>query len=77
MRALLAVVVLTALAGCASNEYSKVPEPTGEWVPANPPSLMAEATPAPQPPARHTIRRHHPFRPARAPAAAGDRVAVQ
>ena len=41
MRAILALAVL--LAGCASSEYSQVPEPTGEWVPANPPSLILPA----------------------------------
>jgi hypothetical protein len=38
------LLILLALAACASNEYSKVPEPSGEWVPANPPAL--EAVPA-------------------------------
>ena len=43
MRAIL--LALLTLAGCASNEYSAVPEPTGEWVPANPPALAAPALP--------------------------------
>lgn len=38
---LLSTLALIALAGCASDEYSQVPEPTGPWVPANPPGLMA------------------------------------
>ena len=48
MRLVVALVTAALLAGCASNEYSKVPEPTGEWVAANPLSLMA---PPPLPPA--------------------------
>ena len=48
MRLLLSLIVLVGLAGCAS-EYSKVPEPTGEWVPANPPRLTGEAAPGSQP----------------------------
>lgn len=44
--ALLLAASAALLSACASNEYSKVPEPTGEWVPANPPSLMVDATPA-------------------------------
>jgi len=44
MRTLIAVVLLVSLSGCAG-DYSKVPEPTGEWVPANPASLTAEAAP--------------------------------
>lgn len=39
MRAIMLTVLL--LAGCASDEYSRVPEPSGEWVPANPPALAA------------------------------------
>jgi len=33
------LLILLLLAGCASDEYSKVPEPSGAWVPANPPAL--------------------------------------
>jgi hypothetical protein len=42
------VIMLACLAGCAS-EYSRVPEPTGAWVPANPPRLTAEAAAARRP----------------------------
>jgi hypothetical protein len=45
---LLSLIALAFLAGCAATDYSKVPEPTGEWVPANPPRLAGE-TPAAQP----------------------------
>lgn len=41
MRLVVVLVTAALLAGCASNEYSQVPEPTGEWVAANPISLMA------------------------------------
>ena len=41
MRPLFRLAVLLALAGCTSNEYSSVPEPSGEWVPANPPGFAA------------------------------------
>ena len=37
MPSLLAVLTLLLLTGCASDQYSSVPEPSGEWVPANPP----------------------------------------
>ena len=43
MRLLPLVIALACLAGCAS-EYSRVQEPTGEWVPANPPHLTAGPT---------------------------------
>jgi hypothetical protein len=43
MRLLPTLLALVCLAGCAATEYSKVPEPTGEWVPANPPRLAGEA----------------------------------
>jgi len=33
------LLILLLLAACASDEYSKVPEPSGAWVPANPPAL--------------------------------------
>ena len=48
MRLLSTLIALVCLAGCAATEYSKVPEPTGEWVPANPPRLAGEV-PAAQP----------------------------
>ncbi len=48
MRPLFPLAIILALAGCASNEYSTVPEPTGEWVPANRPSL-ATSPPSPAP----------------------------
>ena len=43
MRLLLSLIMLACLGGCAS-EYSRVPEPRGAWVPANPPRLTAEPT---------------------------------
>lgn len=70
MRHALAFVVLAGLAGCAG-EYSKVPEPTGEWVPANPVSLTAQAVP-PRPVVRQAAWRRRwvrPTRPAPRPAA--------
>ena len=81
MRHALALVVLVGLAGCAG-EYSKVPEPTGEWVPANPVSLTAQAVP-PRPVVRQAVwrRRVRPVRPAPMPAApaapASDKVAAR
>jgi hypothetical protein len=44
MHRVLMLTVALAVCGC-SGEYSRVPEPTGEWVPVNPPSFYAEATP--------------------------------
>ena len=44
MRAILALAVL--LAGCAGSEYSQVPEPSGDWVPANPPAYATTAVPS-------------------------------
>jgi len=35
------LLILLLLAACASDEYSKVPEPSGAWVPANPPALAS------------------------------------
>jgi hypothetical protein len=49
MRLLPTLLALFCLAGCTATEYSKVPEPTGEWVPANPPRLAGEASPGVQP----------------------------
>lgn len=49
MRLVLALAAAVLLTGCAANEYSQVPEPSGEWVAANPPSLMADPAPAPLP----------------------------
>lgn len=49
MRPILALAVLAALSACASDEYSKVPEARGEWVPANPPGLTAPMSPLPIP----------------------------
>jgi hypothetical protein len=46
---LLPLITLAFLGGCATTEYSKVPEPTGEWVPANPPRLAGETSPGAQP----------------------------
>jgi hypothetical protein len=43
MRPLLSLILLACLTGCTS-EYSRVPEPTGAWVPANPPRLTSEPT---------------------------------
>lgn len=86
MRHVLALAVLAGLAGCAG-EYSKVPEPTGEWVPANPASLTVQATPLRPQVRRVALRRRPrvvpaaviPAAPAAAPAAlpAGDKVAAQ
>lgn len=49
MRSILALAVLAGLSACASDEYSKVPAPSGEWVPVNPPSLTAAASSPVQP----------------------------
>jgi hypothetical protein len=49
MRLLAMLVTLLCLASCASRDYSKVPEPTGEWVPANPPRLAGEVPPSARP----------------------------
>ena len=35
MRLIIALIVIICLAGCASTEYSSVPEPSGPWMPAN------------------------------------------
>ena len=43
------LIALVLLAGCAAPEYSKVPEPIGEWVPANPRRLTGEAPPSARP----------------------------
>ncbi len=59
MRLVLVPVVAILLTGCAANEYSQVPEPSGEWVAANPPGLTADPVPAPLPlnrSARRTVR---------------------
>lgn len=48
-----AFVVLLVLGGCASHEYSEVPEPAGEWVAANPPEVTQSPSPAPRPVAWH------------------------
>ena len=53
MRLLPTLLALFCLAGCTATEYSKVPEPTGEWVPANPPRLAGEASAAQ--PTRHSV----------------------
>ena len=58
MRLVLPFAALAALAGCAS-EYSSVPEPSGAWMPANPPSLMAQPA-APTVPAEVAARRPAP-----------------
>ena len=50
MRAALALCILCSLSACASDQYSKVPEATGEWVPANPTYAATVAVPAPPPP---------------------------
>ncbi len=49
MRFVLCVIALSFLGGCASNEYSNVPEPTGDWVPANPPRLAGVVPQGQQP----------------------------
>lgn len=48
MRLILALAALTALSACA-DQYSKVPEASGEWTPANPPGLTAPMPPQPTP----------------------------
>jgi hypothetical protein len=48
VRLLLSLIVLVCLAGCGG-EYSKVPDPTGEWVPANPPRVTGDTTLMPRP----------------------------
>ena len=45
--ALLALLVY--LSGCGPGEHSRVPEPVGEWVPANPPHLRGNTVPGGQP----------------------------
>jgi len=52
MRFLLLLAAASCITGCASTEYSNVPEPSGEWMPANPPSvtspgLASDAAPLP------------------------------
>lgn len=49
MRPIIALAVLVALSACASDEYSQVPAPSGEWVPVNPPGLTAAAASPVQP----------------------------
>ena len=49
MRFILCVIVLGFLISCSSHEYSNVPEPSGDWVPANPPRLAGDAPPGQQP----------------------------
>ena len=49
MRLILCVIVLGFLIGCSSHEYSNVPEPSGDWVPANPPRLAGDAPQGQQP----------------------------
>jgi hypothetical protein len=51
--AAIAATLVLALAGCA-NEYSDVPEPKGDWIAANPPSLTAAPMPVEVPPLRHS-----------------------
>lgn len=45
MRPITAFAALLLLAGCASNEYSSVPEPSGEWVRANAPTVAVPPGP--------------------------------
>ena len=59
MRLVLALAAAVLLTGCAANEYSQVPEPTGDWVAANPPGLTAAPLPTPlslNRSARRTVR---------------------
>jgi len=49
MRLLPPLIVLICVAGCASMGYSKIPEPTGAWVPANPPRVVGESPPSAHP----------------------------
>lgn len=53
---LLALAPLALLAACASNEYSSVPKPVGEWVAVNPPGFEP-LPPAPAAPVRPVVRR--------------------
>ena len=57
MRPILALAAVTLLTGCAANEYSQIPEPSGEWIAANPPGLTADPAPAPLPLNRSARRR--------------------
>ena len=47
MRFLLLLAAASCITGCASTEYSDVPEPSGEWVPANPPGLTGPSLTGP------------------------------
>jgi hypothetical protein len=49
MHLLSTMIALACLAGCAAMEHSAVPEPTGEWVPVNPPRLAGETAPGARP----------------------------
>ena len=49
MRSILCVILLGFLTGCSSHEYSNVPEPSGDWVPANSPRLAGDAPQRQQP----------------------------
>jgi hypothetical protein len=55
VRLLLSLIMLAWLTGCAS-EYFKVPEPTGAWVPANPPRLTGEVPQIQQPTRLYSTR---------------------
>lgn len=57
MRVLIALSIACSLSACASDQYSKVPEATGEWVPANPTYTATVATPVPAPPRIHQTPR--------------------
>jgi hypothetical protein len=52
MRFALCVITLSSLLGCASTEYSNVPEPSGDWVPANPSRFAGDAPQGQQQPMR-------------------------
>ncbi len=56
MRALSILVFLLPICGC-TGDYSKVPEPTGKWVSANPPGVVAETAPALPTNQRAAVRR--------------------
>jgi hypothetical protein len=49
MRFILGIMVLGLLIGCTPTQYSNVPEPSGDWVPANPPRLAGDAPQGQQP----------------------------
>jgi hypothetical protein len=61
---LLALGSIFLLAGCASSEYSTVPQPTGEWVAVNPPGFQSLP---PAPTVRRVVHRVRVYRRPAAP----------